>query len=102
MKSMAEGLQLITEGSPASLSKAIEKFESARVLMHSLNNTLGEAALLSITGSAHFCLGSLNRRLKSMSSRYLSFVPPAIERRGRRISSTRTAIRHFGRNTESA
>ena len=57
MKSMAEGLQLITEGSPASLSQAIEKFESARVLMHSLNNTLGEAALLSITGSAHFLLG---------------------------------------------
>ena len=57
MKSMAEGLQLLTEGSPTSLSKAIEKFESARVLMHSLNNTLGEAALLSITGSAHFLLG---------------------------------------------
>ncbi len=56
-KSMAEGLQLITEGSPASLSKAIEKFESARVLMHSLNNPLGEAALLSITGSAYFLLG---------------------------------------------
>ncbi|MDX6529219.1 MAG: hypothetical protein QOH41_1509 [Blastocatellia bacterium] len=57
MKSMAEGLQLITEGSPTSLSKAIEKFESARVLLHSLNNTLGEAALLSITGSAYFLLG---------------------------------------------
>lgn len=56
-KLMAEGLQLIAQGSPASISKAIEKFESARVLMHSLNNTLGEAALLSITASAYFLLG---------------------------------------------
>ena len=57
IESMTEGMQLITEGSPTSLSKAIEKFESARVLMHSMNNTLGEAALLSITGSAYFLLG---------------------------------------------
>src|SRR5438067_11331707 len=43
-KLMAEGLQLMTEGSSASFAKAIEKFESARVLMHSLSNPLGEAA----------------------------------------------------------
>ena len=56
-KLMAEGLQLMTEGSSSSLAKAIEKFESARALMHSLSNPLGEAALLSITGSAYFLLG---------------------------------------------
>jgi len=55
-KLMVEGLQLMMEGSPASVNKAIEKFDSARVLMHSQNNALGEAALLSITGSAHFML----------------------------------------------
>jgi len=64
MKSMAEGLQLITEGSATSLSKAIEKFESARVLLHSLNNTLGEAALLSITGSAYFLLGQTQQAIE--------------------------------------
>src|SRR5229473_231449 len=63
-KLMAEGLQLITEGSPASLSKAIEKFESARVLMHSLNNALGEAAMLSITGSAYFLLGQTQQAIE--------------------------------------
>jgi CHAT domain-containing protein len=63
-KLMAEGLQLITEGSPASLSKAIEKFESARVLMHSLNSALGEAALLSITGAAYFLLGQTKQAIE--------------------------------------
>src|SRR6266404_2949040 len=64
MKLMAEGLQLMAEGSPASLGKAIEKFESARVLMHSLSNTLGEAALLSITGSAYFLLGKTQQAIE--------------------------------------
>jgi CHAT domain-containing protein/TPR repeat protein len=64
MKSMVEGMQLLSEGSPASLSKAIEKFESARVLMHSLNNTLGEAALLSVTGSAYFLLGQTQQAIE--------------------------------------
>lgn len=63
-KLMAEGLQLITEGSPASLSKAIEKFEAARVLMRSLNNALGEAALVSITGSAYFLLGQTQQAIE--------------------------------------
>ena len=63
-KLMAEGLQLITEGSPASLQKAIDKFESARVIMHSLHNALGEAALLSITGSAYFLLGQSQKAIE--------------------------------------
>ncbi len=53
---MLEGMQLVADGSPASLTKAIEKFESARVLLHSLNNPLGEAAMLSISGSAYYML----------------------------------------------
>src|SRR6185503_4127308 len=50
---MSEGLQLVTEGSPASLSKAIEKLEAARALLHSLNFPEGEAVILIITGYAY-------------------------------------------------
>jgi CHAT domain-containing protein len=50
---MSEGLQLVAEGSPASLTKAIDKLESARVLLHSLNFPEGEAVLLILTGFAY-------------------------------------------------
>src|SRR6185295_10702827 len=80
-KLMAEGLQLITEGSPASLQKAIQKFELARVMMHSLNNTLGEAALLSITGSAYFLLGQSQRAIEKYEQS-LPFFHAAGDRKG--------------------
>ena len=50
---MAEGLQLVQEGSPASLTKAIDKFESARVLLQSLNFPAGEGAVLAALGSVY-------------------------------------------------
>jgi len=50
---MSEGLQLVAEGSPASLPKAIDKLESARVLLHSLNFPEGEAVILILTGYAY-------------------------------------------------
>ncbi len=50
---MVEGVQLVAEGSPASLTKAIEKLESARVLLHSLNLPAGEATMLLMTGYAY-------------------------------------------------
>lgn len=50
---MSEGLQLVTESSPSSLSKAIEKLEAARALLHSLNFPEGEAVILIITGYAY-------------------------------------------------
>src|SRR5215467_8597074 len=50
---MAEGLQLVAEGSPTSLTKALEKIESARILCHSLNVPEGEAVMLSLAGSAY-------------------------------------------------
>jgi len=50
---MSEGLQLVAEGSPTSLPKAIEKLESARVLLHSLNFPEGEAVILILTGYAY-------------------------------------------------
>ena len=80
-KLMAEGLQLMTEGSSASFAKAIEKFESARVLMHSLSNPLGEAALLSITGSAYFLLGQ-NQQAVEKYEQSLPLFHAAGDKRG--------------------
>lgn len=53
---MDEGLQLALEGSPASLAKAIDKFESARELLRSLELPLGEGAVLIMLGSIHSLL----------------------------------------------
>ena len=50
---MSEGLQLFQEGSPASLTKAIDKLDSARGLLRSLNFPEGEAVLLILTAYAH-------------------------------------------------
>jgi len=56
LKLMSEGLNLATQGSPASLRQAIAKFEAARALWHSLNNTLAEATVLAGAGAAYFQL----------------------------------------------
>lgn len=50
---MVEGMQLLVEGSPASLTKAIEKLEAAKGIMQSLKITLGEATMLSLIGHAY-------------------------------------------------
>ncbi len=50
---MSEGFELVKEGSPASLEKAIDKLESARGLLHSLNFPEGEAMMLFLTGIAY-------------------------------------------------
>jgi CHAT domain-containing protein len=50
---MIEGMQLVAEGSPASLTKAIEKFEAARPALRSLNLPAGEAAMLTMIGFAY-------------------------------------------------
>src|SRR5829696_8462614 len=47
---MVEGLQLVTEGSRASLTKAIEKFESAKAALHALNLPAGEGVMLTMLG----------------------------------------------------
>jgi CHAT domain-containing protein len=49
---MSEGLQLVAEGTPASFQKGIDKLESARVLLHSLNFPEGEALILILTAYA--------------------------------------------------
>lgn len=85
MESMTEGLQLIAEGSPTSLSKAIEKFEAARASMHSLKNDLGEAALLSITGSAYSLLGQPQQAIEKYEQS-LPLFRAAGEKRGEAAS----------------
>lgn len=50
---MSEGLQLVAEGSAASLTKGIDKLESSRGLLQSLNIPEGEAAVLILIGYAH-------------------------------------------------
>ena len=54
---MAEGLQLATEGSPETLTKAINKFESARTLLQPLNLPLAEGAVLCALGTVYNLLG---------------------------------------------
>jgi CHAT domain-containing protein/tetratricopeptide (TPR) repeat protein len=53
MRVMTEGMQLVAEGSRASLTKAIDKFESARVSLRSLNLPVGDAVMLMMIGYAH-------------------------------------------------
>lgn len=65
VKLMSEGLQLAQEGSPASLTKAIEKLESARTLLHSLNLPQGEAAVLLICGYAYDQLEQTEKAIDS-------------------------------------
>jgi len=52
-KLLLECLQLVQEGSPASHTKAIEKCESARVTVHSLNIPEGEGNVLLLLGYAN-------------------------------------------------
>jgi CHAT domain-containing protein/tetratricopeptide (TPR) repeat protein len=53
MRVMTEGMQMVTEGSSASLTKAIEKFESARLTFRALNLPVGDAAMLMMIGYAY-------------------------------------------------
>ncbi len=62
---MSEGLQLAQDGSPAALTKAIEKLESARTLLHSLNIPQGEAAVLLICGYAYDQLEQTQKAIDS-------------------------------------
>jgi CHAT domain-containing protein len=70
-KSMLEGMQLVAEGSPASLTKAIEKFETARTAMHSLKIPLGEGLMLSLIGHAYSMLDQ-NQKAKE---KFLESLP---------------------------
>lgn len=87
---MAEGLQLAVEGSPASLNKAIEKFESARGLLRSLNLPAGEGAVLAMLGSIYNLLEQ-NQKAIEMYEESLSFFRAANEKKGEA-----SALLHLG------
>jgi CHAT domain-containing protein len=53
MQLMTEGMRFVAEGSPASLPKAIEKFEAARLTLRALNLPVGEAVMLTMIGYAY-------------------------------------------------
>src|SRR4051812_22965578 len=50
---MFEGLQLVSVGTPESLTKAIEKLEAARAPIQTLKLPAGEAAVLTLIGYAY-------------------------------------------------
>jgi len=60
---MLECQQLIAEGSPASLTKALDTCEAARVSLHSLNLPEGEGVVLVLIGYAH---GQLDQNQKAV------------------------------------
>jgi CHAT domain-containing protein len=78
---MAEGLQLAVEGSPASLTKAIDKFESAATLLHALNFPAGEGVILSALGSLYMLLEQ-NQKAIEKYEQSLPLLRAASEQRG--------------------
>jgi len=65
VKLMEECLQLAQEGSPASLTKAIEKCDSAKALLRSLNIVAGEGAVLIMAGYAYSQLDQDQKAVES-------------------------------------
>jgi len=87
---MADGLQLAVEGSPASLNKAIEKFESARELLRSLNLPAGEGAVLGMLGSIYTLLEQNQKAIQNYEQS-LSFFRAAPDKKGEA-----SALLHLG------
>lgn len=89
-KLMIDGLQLVDEGSPASLRKAIEKFEAARIAAHSLNLPAGEAAMLSMIGYAYYQLEQNQKAIE----KYTESLP--LFRAGGEKRGEATSLVHLG------
>ncbi|HEX5702282.1 MAG TPA: CHAT domain-containing protein [Pyrinomonadaceae bacterium] len=66
-----EGLHLFAAGSPASLTKAIEKFESARVALRPLNLPVGDAVMLTMIGVAYSQVGQDQKAME----KYMESLP---------------------------
>jgi CHAT domain-containing protein len=58
-----EGAQLVNEGSKDSLEQALQKFEQARPLFHSINDALSEAVTLNKIGRVYDDLGEKQKAL---------------------------------------
>ncbi|HJP93392.1 MAG TPA: tetratricopeptide repeat protein, partial [Pyrinomonadaceae bacterium] len=89
-KLLAEGLQLVSEGSPASLTKAIEKLESARTSVHALNLPEGEGAALCLLAYAYDQLGQDQKAIE----KYEESLP--LFRAARSPKGEATALLHIG------
>ena len=87
---MSEGLQLATEGSPESLRKAIEKFESSRELLRELNLPQGEGAVLTMLGGIYHLLEQDQKAIEKFEES-LPLFHAADEKRGAAI-----ALLHLG------
>ena len=87
---MNEVMQLIVEGSPASLTKAVEKCESARVMLHSLNIPAGEAVMLLLSGYAY---SQLEQNQKAIEKYEQSI---ALARAAGESKGEATALLHLG------
>ncbi len=90
---MSEGLQLVSEGSPASLNKAIAKFESARELIRSLNIPAGEGAVLAALGTVYNLLEQ-NQKAKEKFQESLPFFRAAAEKKGEATSLLHLGLIH--------
>jgi CHAT domain-containing protein len=90
---IAEGLQLTVEGSPASLTKAIDKFESARVLLQSLNSSAGEGAVLCALGSVYNLLEQ-NQKAIEKYEQSLPFFRAAREQKREAVSLLHLGLLH--------
>lgn len=87
---MVEGLELVSEGSRASLAKAIEKFESARAAIKVLNLPAGEGAVLLMLGYIYSQLEQ-DQKAIDMYEQSLPLLRAANEKKGEA-----TALVHLG------
>ena len=90
---MSEGLQLATEGSPASLRKAIDKFELAREPLQSLNFPAGEGVVLCAVGIFHSLLEENQKAIEKLEQS-LPFFREAGEKRGEGVSLLQLGLIH--------
>src|SRR5688572_22967617 len=87
---MAEGLQLATEGSPESLTKAVDKFEAAREILQSLNFPAGEGAVVAALGGVY----NLLEQNETAIEKYEQSLP--LFRAANQPKGEATALLHLG------
>ena len=88
-----EGQRLVDEGSATSLTKAIEKFEAARKLAHSINNVAHEADLLLELASLYSQLGQNQKALETYAHT-LRLFRAARDRKGKAAALIRIGLLH--------
>jgi CHAT domain-containing protein len=90
---MVEGLQLAAEGSRASLTKAIDKFESARAALHTLELPAGEGVMLTMLGYIYSQLEQ-DQKAIDMYEQSLPLFRAGNEKRGEATSLLHLGLIH--------